>query len=1773
MNMLKSLREFCHGLALSVGFLPAIWSGVAQANLSGADMGTFTSTPILTVESVAPLVTLAMSMDHQYFIKAYNDYTDLNGDGDVERTYFDAFEYYGYFHSDMCYAYDSGDLRFKPVGLVDNPKENEADTSYDHYCTATGTAAAWSGNFLNWATMTRMDIVRKILYGGLRSTDTATLTVLERAYLPGDAHSFAKYYNGADLAELTPHDTVRTDTTNDGDNDGIDDTNEGITICSTTHAGNSGSSQSVTTPPMMRVASGNRALWAANERRQCTFSDEFGNNSNSNNSAVSGIFASSGDPGTAAILAAPGGSRNHEMRVEVCSHSLTPSQNLENCAAYGSNRKPEGLLQKYGLDGQMQFALVTGSYADNLSGGRLKKRMSTMNDEVNTNDGTFKTLSSSTPGIIKALNAVRIFGYGYDDGTYLSGGDGGVENCNFQLTDIATEGRCASWGNPMSEIYMEALRYFASSTRSPTAAFNNGGADTGYIAGFVDDTDWTSPITTDNSCAALNTIIFNASVSSYDDNATNPDYTTTSAAALTKTIGESDGEDLEGKNFFVGRSGTAINEFCTSKTINGTNGLGDVYGLCPEAPTVRGSYHMAGLAHHARTEDLISTLPEQQSVKTFAVSLATATPVITIPVNDEGDTVKILPAYRLRKGGNNANEASNNPANDGGGALVDFKIVRPHTEVSATNNAVPEANTGVFSGLFYVNWEDSEQGGDYDQDMWGMIEYRLDTNAATNQLRITTTAVTESTSIAQLFGFITSGTTTDGFHAYSGIEGANYTDPTGVRGCVNCRPISGDGGSTGQFGAQFADFTISENASAELLESPLYYAAKWGGFDDSNDNGIPDVDSEWDADGDGVPDTFFFVTDPADLESSLREIFDTILERVSSGTAAAVVANEQQGNGALFQALYDPEKNDGSGNSARWIGTLHALFVDRFGLIREDGDGDGQLDDFDTDPVIKLEFDDTVDASERRTKVVRFTPVDDNPSTPEIEGPDPNNMDPSDPAQFTASEPEELFGGSGLKTVWNARERLSEIDEDVIAAQRSYSTPSDEGRHILTWLDDGDNVVGEDEVVPFVASNITDDNFFWLDTDTRDIGRNLVDWVRGKGTGLSQFRSRSVDYDGSSGPRGVEIMRLGDIIHSTPVSVAAPTASFDQFALDASYAEFRQQYQNRRQMVYVGANDGMIHAFNAGFFNADDLKFELALEDSGATQHPLGGEVWAYVPKNLLPHLQWVARQDYSHVYYMDLPIRVFDVKIFDDDDTHPNGWGTILVAGMRFGGGTDNTGIEVDVGADGDASNDIKTKSSYVILDVTDPEQPPTVLAEISPPNAQFTTSVPQVVGFGTPAGQSGPNKWYLAFGTGPSNLASATYESHGDPLQNANVFIYDLSLMRTASDPDDANGLIETFVVPDEDAFVGDIASTDFDIDMKDEALYFGTVGAPVLADTDPEDVVQGSLYRIMFSGPPDDDGNVLLENENTSTWLGPERVLEDLNRPFVTQPAVTIDRRFRRWVVAASGRLFVNDDKTTENQQSAYGIIDTAFSGEDVPTNVTDLIDVSFAQVFSNDKVEGVSLPTGADTNDDDTISTRELRDAVAAAGGWRKDFAINGILPVDAAADDDDDDDDDVDTAIKPAERSASRISLFGGIMFGSLFTPSTDLCGADGNSRLLAIDFSTGVPPALSVFPCADCDDPTVPIPESFDQGGGFSSSASIHFGNQTTEGRVTVVTQDSRGELESTEAQTGAGDPAAEISWREFRNGTTGLQVEAGESADEGGGGEPAGGGGPSGGD
>jgi type IV pilus assembly protein PilY1 len=76
-------------------------------------------------------------------------------------------EYLGIFNPEKCYAYDTANSWFAPNAMATNRSCSNA----------------WSGNFLNWATMTGLDEFRVAMTGGNRYVDTTTRTVLERTYL------------------------------------------------------------------------------------------------------------------------------------------------------------------------------------------------------------------------------------------------------------------------------------------------------------------------------------------------------------------------------------------------------------------------------------------------------------------------------------------------------------------------------------------------------------------------------------------------------------------------------------------------------------------------------------------------------------------------------------------------------------------------------------------------------------------------------------------------------------------------------------------------------------------------------------------------------------------------------------------------------------------------------------------------------------------------------------------------------------------------------------------------------------------------------------------------------------------------------------------------------------------------------------------------------------------------------------------------------------------------------------------------------------------------------------------------------------------------------------------------------------------------------------------------------------------------------------------------------------------------------------------------------
>ncbi len=139
--------------------------------------------------------------------------------------------------------------------------------------------------------------------------------------------------------------------------------------------------------------------------------------------------------------------------------------------------------------------------------------------------------------------------------------------------------------------------------------------------------------------------------------------------------------------------------------------------------------------------------------------------------------------------------------------------------------------------------------------------------------------------------------------------------------------------------------------------------------------------------------------------------------------------------------------------------------------------------------------------------------------------------------------------------------------------------------------------------------------------------KNVIKYVRGDTT-ISGYRSRA---------NGL----LGDIIDSQPLTVGPPVS----VSSDLTYEAFRQTHANRG-MVFIGANDGMLHGFRMSDMN----------------------EVMGYVPSSVYRNLKALKETNYGdsggtpHAYHVNGEMRKADVKL-------GGAWQTLLVGGLAQGG------------------------------------------------------------------------------------------------------------------------------------------------------------------------------------------------------------------------------------------------------------------------------------------------------------------------------------------------------------------------------------------------------------------------------------------------------------------------------------------------------------------------
>ena len=410
----------------------------------------------------------------------------------------------------------------------------------------------------------------------------------------------------------------------------------------------------------------------------------------------------------------------------------------------------------------------------------------------------------------------------------------------------------------------------------------------------------------------------------------------------------------------------------------------------------------------------------------------------------------------------------------------------------------------------------------------------------------------------------------------------------------------------------------------------------------------------------------------------------------------------------------------------------------------------------------------------------------------------------------------------------SGRELVAEGVEILWDAGVELDLRSPDSRDIYTALPTGG---GNNQMrVEFIAANEALLGPLLDDVNSDNVG--LINFVRGEG----------------------RYWKLGDINHSNPAVVGPPNGN--PGLKGAGYEDFVTTWSDRAKVLYVGANDGMLHCFSL----------------------LTGEELWGFIPYNLLPKLKnmWAVDEASADRYflrdvYVDGSPAVADVQIGGD-------WKTVLICGQGPGKGSIvGGGI---------------TGNYYFALDVTDPADPQP-LWEITHDTMGESWSIP-VIGKIDKDGET----WAAFMGSGYDNYADAVIGNrfYAVEFETGNIFwMFDAGEVDTITDrgfswnvqntipgspsmvDSDLNGMVNSVYVPDLDGRVWkvDVTIPFVDIDSwSAEVLYADSNNYSIISKPEVwvNPMVQGAVPRIFFGTGGDDnapnDANysfvALLDNE---------------------------------------------------------------------------------------------------------------------------------------------------------------------------------------------------------------------------------------------------------------------------------------------------------------------
>jgi hypothetical protein len=107
------------------------------------------------------------------------------------------------------------------------------------------------------------------------------------------------------------------------------------------------------------------------------------------------------------------------------------------------------------------------------------------------------------------------------------------------------------------------------------------------------------------------------------------------------------------------------------------------------------------------------------------------------------------------------------------------------------------------------------------------------------------------------------------------------------------------------------------NVSGQPINQ-LWLAAKYGGFNDVNFDGVPANQQSWDKDGNSTPDNYFLASRPDKIGASLSSVFNDVLSKTEAAVGATLISSQVQDGDSVYQVQY---------SSNGWVGDVFASTI------------------------------------------------------------------------------------------------------------------------------------------------------------------------------------------------------------------------------------------------------------------------------------------------------------------------------------------------------------------------------------------------------------------------------------------------------------------------------------------------------------------------------------------------------------------------------------------------------------------------------------------------------------------------------------------------------------------------------------------------------------------------------------------------------------------------------------------------------------------------------